>query len=170
MCLIDNFNEHRCYLFYNISKDKEYLSIHNILTPKKYRKMGYAYTLLAHMFSELSNEEIQRFKLWCVSSSVSFYNKLGLHYWGVNELGQYYCDFAMPKLSIKEIPSIIKDTKLKEFSTVKLNQIYEKIQQNGSEFSDKERRIYDNCVQKMKYRYRFESFVQEVRDRKLVKR
>lgn len=34
LCLIDNFNEHRCYLFYNISKDKEYLSIHNILTLK----------------------------------------------------------------------------------------------------------------------------------------
>ena len=102
-------NKHVCYLFYNISKDNEYLTIHNLLTPNTHRSHGYAYQLLKHLFSHLSQNKIKRFKMNCVSSSLDFYNKLGLEYWGINDLSQYYCDFKMPIKDISEIPQIVKE-------------------------------------------------------------
>ena len=67
----------------------------------------------------------------CVSSSLDFYNKLGLEYWGINNLSQYYCDFKMPISDISEIPQIVKDSKLSEMSDERIMQIFEKLKNNG---------------------------------------
>jgi hypothetical protein len=155
LCIREN-DEDVCYLFYEVSNNKEYLTIHNILTPKAHRNKGYAFTLLEHLFLILAHEKINRFKLTCVSSSIDFYNKIGLNYWGVNHLGQYYCDFKMPHSNILEIPKIVADADVNEFSDESLLKIYEKLRLNGKEFDEKSKRTYNNCLKKMGKRYIFE--------------
>lgn len=149
ICLINDKNKHLCYLFYSISKDNEYLTIHNLLTPNIHRHNGYAYKLLKYLFNHLSNQDIKRFKMNCVSSSLDFYNKLGLEYWGINDLSQYYCDFKMPNLDISEIPQIVKDSKLSELSDERVLQIFESLKNNGTTLDDK-------MKEKLKGKYHFD--------------
>ena len=162
LCLVDDEEEHLCYLFYSVSKDNEYLTIHNLLTPKANRFNGYAKTILTHLFQKLSHENIQRFKMYCVSSSLSFYNKLGLEYWGINEQGQYYCNFKMPKNSIDEIPSIVKNFTLDEVNDDALLEIYEKLKNNGTTLEDKKLAVFEACTDILQEKYHFEALCKKV--------
>ncbi len=163
LCMREN-DEDICYLFYEVSKNGEYLTIHNVLTPKVHRGKGYAFALLEHLFLTLAPENIKRFKLLCVSSSIDFYNKLGMNYWGVNHLGQYYCDFKMPRSSLLEIPKIVEDTNVTEFTDENLLKIYEKVRLNGKEFDAKDKKIHDDCLKKMGKRYIFEKLHTRVKN------
>lgn len=154
LCMREN-DEDICYLFYEVSKNGEYLTIHNVLTPKVHRGKGYAFALLEHLFLTLTHKNIERFKLLCVSSSIDFYNKLGMNYWGVNHLGQYYCDFKMPRSSLLEIPQIVEETDVNEFTDENLLKIYEKVRLDGKEFDVKDKKIHDDCLKKMGKRYIF---------------
>ena len=155
-------NKHVCYLFYNISKDNEYLTIHNIFTPNKYRTKGHAYMLLGYLFSHLSNQNINRFKMYCVSSSLDFYTRLGLEYWGINDSSQYYCDFKMPKLSITEIPQIVKDSSLNEISDERILLIFESLKNNGKEFSQKATERFEDSKEKLIGKYHFDLLCKRV--------
>ncbi|MGD9623798.1 MAG: GNAT family N-acetyltransferase [Arcobacter sp.] len=161
LCLSDK-KKHFCYLFYNISKDNEYLTIHNIFTPNKYRAKGYAYQLLEYLFSHFSNQNIKRFKLNCVSSSLDFYNKLGLEYWGINELSQYYCDFKMPLLDIKEIPLIVKNSHLDEISDERILKIFDSLKDNGTTLDEKMSEKFEELKDKLKGRYHFDLLLKRV--------
>lgn len=162
LCLVDAQDEHVCYLFYNISKDNQYLTIHNLLTPKASRYNGYAKMLLSHLFEKVANLHIERFKMYCVSSSLLFYNTLGLEYWGVNDIGQYYCDYKMPEKNIDEIPQIVADASLDEIDDKTILAIYEKLKNNGAEFDDKQYAIYEDIVGKLQDRYHFEELCERV--------
>ncbi len=164
LCLIDAEEEHLCYLFYSISKDNEYLTIHNLLTPKANRFSGYAKEILTYLFHKVSHQNIQRFKMYCVSSSLSFYSKLGLEYWGVNEQGQYYCDFKMPKHSIDEIPFIVKNFTLDEITDHNLLEIYEKLKNNGNTFEDKKLAVFEACIGILQEKYHFEALCKKVEE------
>ena len=161
LCLEDNGFD-VCYLFYTISKDNEYLTIHNLLTPNTHRSHGYAYQLLKHLFSHLSQNKIKRFKMNCVSSSLDFYNKLGLEYWGINDLSQYYCDFKMPLLDISEIPQIVKDSKLSEISDERIMKIFEKLKNNGTTLEEKMIDKFEDSKEKLIGKYHFDLLQQRV--------
>jgi hypothetical protein len=156
LCLVNTKNKHVCYLFYSISKDNEYLTIHNLLTPNTHRSHGYAYKLLKYLFSHLSGHEIRRFKMNCVSSSLDFYNKLGLEYWGINDLSKYYCDFKMPIKDISEIPQIVKDSKLSELSDERIMQIFEKLKNNGTTLEEKMIDKFEDSKEKLEGKYHFD--------------
>lgn len=143
------------YLFYSTTKDNEYLIIHRILTPKQFRRKNYGHELFGYLFSKLSNTHIKRFRMSCVSSSIPFYNDLGLNYWGVNDKGQYYCDFKMPIKKIEEIPLIVKEANILELSNAKVLKIYENLKDNGRSFNLEEKNIHDNCLDIMGEKYRF---------------
>ena len=162
LCLLNNKEKHVCYLFYSISNDNEYLTIHNLLTPHKHRSYGYAYTLLKYLFSHLSTNKIKRFKMNCVSSSLDFYNKLGLEYWGINDLSQYYCNFKMPILDISEIPQIVKDSNLSELSDEKIIQIYEKLKNNGTKLEEKMTDKFGESKEKLEGKYHFDLLLNRV--------
>lgn len=162
LCLVNDKGKHVCYLFYTISKDNEYLTIHNLLTPNKHRSFGYAYKLLKYLFSHLSANKIKRFKMNCVSSSLDFYNKLGLEYWGINDLSQYYCDFKMPLLDISEIPQIVKDSKLSEISDERIMQIFEKLKNNGTALEEKMIDKFEDSKEKLEGKYHFDLLQQRV--------
>ena len=158
LCLIDD-DEILCYLFYSISKNNEYLIIHRILTPLEFRKKNYALELISYFFHYFAKKDINRFKMNCVSSSISFYNKLGLNYWGVNTKGHYYCDFKMPKNDISEIPNIVKEAKVKDFSNEQFKIIYEKLKMNGKEFTSSELKVHEKCLLQMGERYRYKEII-----------
>lgn len=162
LCLVDDEEEHVCYLFYNISKDNQYLTIHNLLTPKAYRCKGYAKVLFAHLFEKVAEQNIERFKMYCVSSSLSFYNNLGLEYWGINDLGQYYCDYKMPKENIDEIPDIVKNASLFELGDRAILGIYEKLKNNGQELGEKRWDIYEEILEKFQDRFHFDKLCERV--------
>lgn len=162
LCLVDDEEEHLCYLFYSISKNNDYLTIHNLLTPKANRFNGYAKEILTYLFAKVSSLKINRFKMYCVSSSLTFYSKLGLEYWGVNELGQYYCDFKMPKNSIEEIPSIVKNFSFEEINDKTLLDIYEKLKNNGNNLVDKKLSVFEDCIENLQDKYHFEALCKKV--------
>jgi hypothetical protein len=162
LCLIDEEEEHMCYLFYSISKDNEYLTIHNLLTPKANRFNGYAKDILSHLFQKLSNQKIKRFKMYCVSSSLSFYTKLGLEYWGINDAGHYYCDFKMPQKSIDEIPSIVAQSTFSEINDDTLLEIYEKLKNNGEDLDSKKIAVFEDSLEILQEKYHFEALCKKI--------
>lgn len=153
---LDGIN--KAYIFYNVSKDKRYMTIHNLFTPKAYRYEGFAYKLLSELFRVKSGIGIERFKMFCVSSSTSFYNSLGLKYWGVNDLNQYYCDFKMPKKSIREITQIVQESSIDELTNIEYDDLYAKLRANGDDLDLKETGIYKDVVQKLGKNYMFDVF------------
>lgn len=154
---LDGIN--KAYIFYHVSKDKRYLTIHNLFTPKAFRNQGLAYKLISELFNIKSDKNIERFKMLCVSSSLEFYNSIGLSYWGVNSLNQYYCDFKMPKHSITEITQIVQDTLVSEFTQKEYESIYNNLQANGSGFDKKQTDIYQDSIDMLGDRYMHDSFL-----------
>jgi len=156
LCLEDNGFD-VCYLFYTISKDNRYLTIHNILTPFIFRFNGYGKVLLSILIGKiLFGTQIERIKMVCVSSSLEFYMNLGIDFWGVTKIGQYYTEFPMPKVDIKEIPNLMKNEHLTTLSTLELTTVYKKVQENGSSFNTKEKEIFCHSQLKLGVRYRYE--------------
>lgn len=98
----------------------------------------------------------------CVSSSLDFYNKLGLEYWGINNLSQYYCDFKMPISDISEIPQIVKDSNLREISDEKIMQIFEKLKNNGTQLEEKMINKFEESKEKLEGKYHFDLFLKRV--------
>ncbi len=146
-----------CYLFYHISKNQEYLTLHNLFTPYPHRYHGYAKAILTIVFEELKPLAIERVKLFAVSSSIRFYMKLGVDFWGVNSIGQYYSDFPMPK-NLEDIPYQMHHPFLEGIAPNHLNAIYAKLQSNGSTFEGKALESFNHAKEQMQERYRFEEF------------
>jgi hypothetical protein len=164
LCMINEKSEHLSYLFYTISKDKEYLTIHYLLTPQIHRKHNYAYDLLNYLFINNCHDKIKRFKFFSVVSSLGFYNKIGLEYWGVNKYMQFYCDFKMPKNDISEIKQIVKDSSLNEISDERLYKIYDKLKDNGKDFDEKEKYIFEEALKKVDYRFHFDLLENKIKE------
>lgn len=157
-----------CYLFYHISKDNEYLTIDYLLTPQKHRDHGYAKAILSVLFNDiLHNQNISRVKLSSVASSIKFYLKLGVDFWGVNSIGQYYTDFPMPD-SLSDIPNMMRDNHLSDLSDIKLNKIYDRLKSNGSLFENKELIAFNKSTHIMQGRYRFEELKKMIDDRAII--
>lgn len=154
LCLKEDGKD-MCYLFYSLSNDNEYLTIHNIFTPKKHRFKGFAYILLKYLFQIYSKNNIKRFKMYCVSNSIKFYLKLGLKFWGVNAIGQYYCDFKMPKSKIDELKEIGNKENIENINLKNFKKIYEKLKLNGKEFDEKQTLIHKSCLNLMGEKYLF---------------
>lgn len=159
LCL-EHDEEGLCYLFYTITKDNSYLIIHRLLTPFIFRRKNYALEMMSYLFSNFSKQGIERFKMNCMTGSLHFYNKLGLNYWGVNEQKQYYCDFKMPNQNISELSSIVNNTNINELSIKQFQLIAKRLQKNGSEFTQKEISVHQDCLKLLKTKYRYDEVIQ----------
>lgn len=155
ICLEEQ-GEDVCYLFYHLSRDKRYLTIDNILTPFEHRYKGYAKYMLGFLFQKFSKGSIiQRVKMFCVSSSLHFYMKLGIDFWGVNSLGQYYTEFPLPKNGIDEIKVLMKKETLSTLYNREIKALYKKLELNGSKLGEEESKIFNKSLKLMGKRYRF---------------
>ncbi len=167
LCLEVN-NKDVCYLFYTISKNNRYLTIHNILTPFIFRFHGYAKELLAILFHTiLNNNKVERLKMLCVSSSLEFYMNLGIDFWGVTASGQYYTEFPMPKDTIDEIPKLMQDEDLKSLTNSELQLIHQKLEENGTMFDQNETKIFTKSLLILGDRYRYEELNTIIQNKKL---
>ena len=154
LCLTHN-DMHLCYLFYTISKNNEYLIINFLLTPEKDRGKGYAYDLVKYLFEFVTYKDVNRFKLICTPSSLPFYNKLGLEYWGIDKLGFYYSDFKMPKKGITGIKKVVQDSSIDELSVSRIRKIYNILKLNGKELNKKQKLIFEDSKDIIKEKYHF---------------
>jgi len=154
--LTDVDENHLCYIFYKIDKQNEYITIHNIFTPLEKRRNRYANILLGLIFDLAISQKVSRFRLTSISKSLDFYLALGFIYWGVNSVGDYYCDLPMPFDGLVGLDNMIKNTDTQTLIGKNFDKIYDKVHNYNKDLSISKRLIYDNDLLKMGSHYLLE--------------
>ncbi len=160
-------DEHLCYIFFKTDKSNEYITIHNIFTPQKMRRNGYGAILMSMIFTLALTQKISRFRLTCVSTSLDFYLSLGFVYWGVNSVGDYYCDLPMPLDGLEGVRLMTETFTSSELMGKKMATIYKKTQHHSEHLSKKQQRIYDLDILKLDKSYLLASFMQSMIDKEI---
>lgn len=157
MVLADDKENHLCYVFYKIDRYRQYLSIHNIFTPLIMRRKGYAHELLKMVFEVAVAEKVGRFRLTSISTSLDFYLSLGFIYWGINSVGDYYCDLPVPAKGLGGL-QVMTDT-LGNGALIgeSLGNIFKKVQNSDTKLDPIQTRQYEEDKLKMNENYRFKS-------------
>ncbi|MDM5270858.1 GNAT family N-acetyltransferase [Sulfurovum sp. zt1-1] len=151
--------EHLSYIFYKIDRYNEYITIHNIFTPLKFRRHGYASQLFELVFQTAEQKNVSRFRMTCVPQSLSFYLTMGVVYWGINSLGDYYCDLPMPKGGITQIEKMVKDTDPRELAGKHLNSIISKVKGNVEELDEKQTKVYEEHMEQLAESYLYKELM-----------
>jgi GNAT superfamily N-acetyltransferase len=159
--LCDEEQNHLCYIFYKIDRYKMYLNIQNIFTPLCERRKGYAQQLLSMVFDLALGLHVKRFKLTSISNSLDFYLSLGFIYWGVNSVGDYYCDLPIPHDGLEGVPLMTQTQNNFFLLGCKTEPIYEKTKEHSTLLSIAQTLIYDKDLQKMQKSYRLEKLLEE---------
>ncbi|HHD78987.1 MAG TPA: N-acetyltransferase [Epsilonproteobacteria bacterium] len=155
LVLCDEDNRHLCYVFFNIDRYRMYMTIHNIFTPLVTRRHGYAHELLNEIFEIALEKRVRRFKLTSISTSLDFYLSLGFVYWGVNSVGDYYCDLPVPQNGLGALLSMTSVTDIHTLIDGNISKI------NGNELnlSDTQMQIYEKDKIKMGKHYLHSAFL-----------
>jgi GNAT superfamily N-acetyltransferase len=156
--LCNEQNDHLCYLFYKIDRYGDYITFHNIFTPKAERRQGYASALLGMIFSLAVSKHVRRFRITCVSQALDFYLPLGFAYWGVNSIGDYYCDLPVPDSGLDGLDAMVRNTDTETLAGSAAASIRNKVDDNEMHLDAEQVKIYDNDVQKMGRRYMHDAF------------
>lgn len=53
---------------------------------------------------------MRRFRVTSVSKALDFYLPLGFVYWGVNSIGDYYCDLPLPADGLEGLAGMVEDS------------------------------------------------------------
>ncbi|MGB3961842.1 MAG: GNAT family N-acetyltransferase [Sulfurimonas sp.] len=154
MVLLDSEEIHLAYVFYKIDKYNEYITIHNIFTPFVKRRSGYAHELMRLLFDLALEKNVTRFKLTSISNSLDFYLSLGFIYWGVNSVGDYYCDMPMPLNGLIGVNAMVLKLTTTELIGKKRESIQNKIKNNSTQLTQKQTDIYNSDLLKLKRSYR----------------
>lgn len=106
--LCDTEENHLCYLFFRIDRYGEYLTLYNLFTPAAERRKGHATRLLRLILAEAVEKHVRRITFSSVTSSLDFYAVLGFIYWGINDIGDYYCNLPLPKEGLDGITAMTR--------------------------------------------------------------
>lgn len=155
MVLADERENHLCYIFYKIDRYRQYLSIHNIFTPLIMRRKGYAQELLKMVFDIAVTQKVGRFKLTSISTSLDFYLSLGFIYWGINSVGDYYCDLPVPAKGLSGMQSMTDTLGTGALTGTSLANIFKKVKDGDEQLTSAQSRLYEQDKHKMKSGYRF---------------
>lgn len=147
--LCDENEHHLCYIFYKTDRYKKYMTIHNLLTPLKHRRNGYAKILLKRVFQEANLKHIKRFRATCVPQSLDFYLSLGFAYWGLTPTRDYYCDLPMPTQGLEDLSAMIIRTSTKQLMGTSRQRICSKIKGNEKNLTNDQQNQYDSDKEKM---------------------
>lgn len=156
--LCDAEQNHLCYVFYKIDRYKEYMNVHNIFTPLAERRKGYAYALLSMIFDHALEQKVKRFKLTSISKSLDFYLSLGFVYWGVNSVGDYYCDLPIPTEGLGSLDAMVQNSNTLELMDRAASVIHKKTDGNASRLSARQNLIYESDLAKMGESYMHAAF------------
>ncbi len=158
MVLSDEENIHLCYIFYKIDRHHNYMTIHNIFTPLIQRRKGYAQVLLSIVFDLAVAENVKRFRLTSISNSLDFYLALGFVYWGVNSVGDYYCNLPVPKEGLAGLSAMVEGSEIKVLLGNASASIRTKTDGNETRLSDKQTLLYNSDLLKMEKSYMLSAF------------
>lgn len=156
MALTNESGDHLCYIFYSIDRYHEYMTIHNIFTPLDERRKGYAYELLSTVFDLAHAAHVRRFRLVSISRSLDFYLSLGFVYWGLNSVGDYYCDLPMPTKGLGGLADMVEKADMAFLVGRKLDAICAKVNGNELKLTVEKSRIFETDKRKMKAFYMFD--------------
>ena len=151
--LTDEKGRHLCYLFYKIDRYKEYLTIHNILTPLPHRRHRYAYELLRWVFEKALDEKVKRFQAVCVPQSLAFYESLGFSYWGVTKTKDYYCNLPIPKEGLDGVGDMVDALSTETLLGTQTQKIYDRVADNDTGLTDAQQDIHDNGLRTLQGHY-----------------
>jgi hypothetical protein len=113
------------------------------------RRNGYAQELLKMVFAFAMTLHVKRFKLTSISNSLDFYLSMGFTYWGVNSVGDYYCDLPMPFDGLGGVGFMTLNSDALTLIGRKLEKIHTKVIDNNIHLSDLQNVIYENDLIKM---------------------
>jgi len=116
--------------------------------------------LLGMIFQLALLQKVTRFRLTSISKSLDFYLSLGFVYWGVNSVGDFYCDLPMPKDGLAGVRLMTETLTSSELMGRKMETIYKKIQENSSHLTQKQTLLYNTDVIKLNKSYLQNSFLE----------
>jgi len=159
VALCDENTLHLSYIFYKIDRYNNYLTIHNLFTQENQRRNGYAQALLTFIFHIAVAQKVKRFRLTCISNSLDFYLSLGFVYWGVNSVGDFYCDLPLPNEGLVGVIPMIKTFTILELIGKNRAIISKKIANNSSNLTQTQTLKYDSDVVRLNGSYLQEKFL-----------
>jgi hypothetical protein len=124
------------------------------------RRQGYAHILMDMIFHLALSQKVTRFRLTSISKSLDFYLSLGFVYWGVNSVGDFYCDLPMPKDGLEGVKVMTETFTSSELMGKKMEIIYKKIQEHSSHLTQKQTLLYNTDVIKLNKSYLQNSFLE----------
>jgi len=151
--LTDVENNHLSYIFYKIDRYNKYITIHIIFTPLSKRRNGHANLLLDMVFDFALLQHVSRFRMASVSKSLDFYLSMGFVYWGVNSVGDYYCDLPIPHDGLNGIKKMIQSKTIPELIGKQFDVIYKKIENNNIRLTVEQKLIYNADLVKLNTSY-----------------
>lgn len=151
--LCDEDNTHLCYLFYKIDRYGQYLTLYNLFTPRSEQRKGYATELLRLILAHAAEKHVRRITFTSVSASLDFYALLGFIYWGVNDIGDYYCNLPLPVDGLNGIIGMIQKNDLKTLIGPNMTKIYAKIDGNEHRLSPERVLSYETDIAKLGKNY-----------------
>jgi len=99
-------------------------------------------------------QNVRRFKLVSISTSLDFYLALGFIYWGVNSVGDYYCNLPVPKNGLTGLVAMTKSTDMNMLVGRHGHEISEKVKGNNLKLDKAKSKIYEKDKTKMRNNYR----------------
>lgn len=157
--LADKREEHLSYIFYSMDRDFQYLTIHNIFTPLIQRHHGYARELLKIIFEVAIKRSVGRFKITSISTSLDFYLSMGFIYWGINSVGDYYCDLPVPLNGLDDMQAMIDASNSKQLMGRHVQKIYKKVFDNSLKLTQEQATLYKHDKLKLNTSYRYEALL-----------
>jgi len=158
--LVDKNTMHLSYIFYKIDKYNNYITIHNIFTPNAKRRLGYAYALLELIFTFAITQKVKRFRFSSTSKSLDFYLTFGIVYWGVNSIGDFYCDLPMPHNGLQGIKEMTSNTPVHILLGRSFKIILAKVEDNNHNLNNFKTLSYNSDVVKLKNSYLLSSLLE----------
>lgn len=147
--LCNENNEHLCYLFSKIDRYSEYITLYNLFTPAIEQRKGYATHMLRLILDQALEKYVRRITFSSVSASLDFYQMLGFIYWGVNDIGDYYCNLPLPKSGLEGIITMIKESDLETLIGSNLTKINAKIDGNERHLTPAQFLLYEADILKL---------------------
>ncbi len=96
---------------------------------------------------------MQRFKLNSISKALDFYLALGFVYWGLNSIGDYYCDLPIPQEGLSTLNAMILQSDTVTLLGNNMVKIYDNVNGNSLKLNKIQLKTYDDDKLKMGKRY-----------------
>ncbi|MDD5052984.1 MAG: GNAT family N-acetyltransferase [Sulfuricurvum sp.] len=153
--LVGEDESHLCYIFSKTDQYGQYLSVYNLFTPLSQQRNGYAHELLRLIIQRALSKHVRRINFCSVPDALDFYIALGFMFWGINDIGDYYCDLPIPKEGLEGFDNMINTLNLKSLIGEKVEKIYAKIHNNEIKLTQKQLIRYTHDRIKLEQKYTF---------------